>query len=82
MYNLCINKRMWKNPEQGFIKGRVIQTKPGMLQIKDASNNLWQINSKQNLDLDDHHQVRIIGEKMEHGIFKAKRIFPCKDVIK
>ena len=67
-------------PERGYLGGVVEEDAPGILSIKDALGNLWQVRVTTSTQYEDNRipakgsVVRVIGEKEGDGIFDAQEI--------
>ena len=71
-------QRLWMNPEQGLLIGRILQHGSGAVLIEDLDGRSWEIKIE-NDKLQARpvgETVRLIGEKIADGIFRVKDFRP------
>lgn len=74
--------RMWNQPRQGFLGGRIFMLNPeGDFRIRDFSDQEWKIIGDDifmpgRIMLNTGTQIKIIGDPIDSNLFKAREIRP------
>ena len=69
---------VWRNPQQGRLAGKIIQTGTSTYTIKDIRGEVWLVDMSQvegGATLSEHTFVRFTGERVATGTFKAAAIY-------
>ncbi|MFH1375408.1 MAG: hypothetical protein ABIH35_01925 [Patescibacteria group bacterium] len=74
-------KTEWMNPEEGLIFGEIIETGETILILNALDSSLWEVDISEALtppflELELGVDVRVIGEKIGEGKFKAEFVRP------
>lgn len=80
--SIILNRQeFWFNPDQGLLTGKIILVNDDTIQIIDSHGGIWTVDRKESLTrgqaiIEIGEKIKIVGSKIESGIFKALEIRP------
>lgn len=70
-------KVIWINPEKGFLAGEVVEKSENSLKLIDFEGKAWIIDTTEaNITSHTEEGVKILGNQIRDGVFKAKEVLP------
>lgn len=75
-------KEIWVSPQKGLLAGKIIRLLPGQeIQLEDFNGKMWKVDVSQTvwrgrITAQKGMEIKIIGQMVKDGSFKAKEIRP------